>query len=63
MPQAATFESLSVPFQDRTSTERILLATFIHENRDQGLATPFTFDRAHRGPAETLPGQEARHGP
>jgi transposase-like protein len=28
-------------FQDRTSMERILFATFIHENRNQGLATPF----------------------
>lgn len=63
MPQTATIESLPVAFQDRTSTERILFATFIHENRNQGLATPFTFDRAYRGPAETLPGQEARHGP
>jgi len=28
-------------FQDRTSMERILFAVFIHENRNQGLATPF----------------------
>jgi transposase-like protein len=29
------------PFQDRTSMERILFAVFLHENRNQGLATPF----------------------
>jgi putative transposase len=28
-------------FQDRTSMERILFAVFMHENRNQGLATPF----------------------
>jgi putative transposase len=28
-------------FQDRTSMERILFAVFTHENRNQGLATPF----------------------
>jgi putative transposase len=28
-------------FQDRTSIERILFAVFMHENRNQGLATPF----------------------
>lgn len=28
-------------FQDRSSMERILLPVFIHENRNQGLATPF----------------------
>jgi putative transposase len=28
-------------FQDRTSMERILFAVFMHENRTQGLATPF----------------------
>jgi putative transposase len=28
-------------FQDKTSMERILFAVFIHENRNQGLATPF----------------------
>jgi hypothetical protein len=28
-------------FQDRTSMERILLAVFLHENRNQGLAAPF----------------------
>jgi putative transposase len=28
-------------FQDRTSMERILFAVFIHENRNQRLATPF----------------------
>jgi transposase-like protein len=28
-------------FQDRTSMERILFAIFTHENRNQGLATPF----------------------
>ena len=28
-------------FQDRTSMESILFAVFIHENRNQGLATPF----------------------
>jgi putative transposase len=28
-------------FQDRTSMERILFAVFLHENRNQGLATPF----------------------
>jgi transposase-like protein len=28
-------------FQDRTSMDRILFAVFIHENRNQGLATPF----------------------
>jgi putative transposase len=28
-------------FQDKTSMERILFAVFMHENRNQGLATPF----------------------
>jgi transposase-like protein len=28
-------------FQDRTSMDRILFAVFIHENRNQALATPF----------------------
>ena len=28
-------------FQDRTSMERILFAVFMHENRNQGLVTPF----------------------
>jgi putative transposase len=28
-------------FQDKTSIERILFAVFTHENRNQGLATPF----------------------
>jgi putative transposase len=28
-------------FQDRTSMERILFAVFMHENPNQGLATPF----------------------
>jgi transposase-like protein len=28
-------------FQDRTSMDRILFAVFTHENRNQGLATPF----------------------
>src|ERR671918_2213023 len=28
-------------FQDRTSMARILFAVFLHENRNQGLATPF----------------------
>ena len=28
-------------FQDKTSMERILFALFMHENRNQGLATPF----------------------
>jgi transposase-like protein len=28
-------------FQDRTSMDRILFAVFMHENRNQGLATPF----------------------
>ena len=28
-------------FQDPTSMERILFAVFMHENRNQGLATPF----------------------
>jgi transposase-like protein len=28
-------------FQDRTSMERILFAVLMHENRNQGLATPF----------------------
>jgi transposase-like protein len=28
-------------FQDRTSMERILFAVFVHENRNQGLATHF----------------------
>lgn len=28
-------------FQDRTSMERILFAVFLHENRNQGLTTPF----------------------
>jgi putative transposase len=28
-------------FQDRTSMDRILFAVFMHENRDQGLATAF----------------------
>ena len=27
-------------FQDRTSMARILFAVFLHENRNQGLATP-----------------------
>jgi putative transposase len=29
-------------FQDKTSMDRILFAVFTHENRNQGLATPFT---------------------
>ena len=28
-------------FQDKTSIERTLFAVFMHENRNQGLATPF----------------------
>jgi hypothetical protein len=28
-------------FQDRTSMDRILFAVFMHENRNQALATPF----------------------
>ena len=28
-------------FQDKTSMDRILFAVFLHENRNQGLATPF----------------------
>ena len=28
-------------FQDNTSMDRILFAVFMHENRNQGLATPF----------------------
>ena len=28
-------------FQDKTSIDRILFAVFMHENRNQGLATPF----------------------
>jgi transposase-like protein len=28
-------------FQDKTSVDRILFAVFLHENRNQGLATPF----------------------
>ena len=28
-------------FQDQTSMERILFAVFMHENRNQGLSTPF----------------------
>jgi hypothetical protein len=28
-------------FQDKTSMERILFAVFLHENPNQGLATPF----------------------
>ena len=28
-------------FQDRTSMDRILFAVFIHENRNQGVSTPF----------------------
>ena len=28
-------------FQDKTSMDRILFAVFMHENRNQGLATPF----------------------
>jgi transposase-like protein len=28
-------------FQDKTSMDRILFAVFTHENRNQGLATPF----------------------
>ena len=28
-------------FQDRTSMDRILFAVLLHENRNQGLATPF----------------------
>ena len=28
-------------FQDKTSMQRILFALFMHENRNQGLATPF----------------------
>ena len=29
-------------FQDRTSMDRILFAVFIHENKSQGVATPFS---------------------
>jgi putative transposase len=32
-------------FQDKTSIERILFAVFMHENRNQGLATPFALTR------------------
>ena len=28
-------------FQDRTSMERILFAVFTHENKSQGISTPF----------------------
>jgi hypothetical protein len=28
-------------FQDKTSMDRILFAVLIHENRNQGLSTPF----------------------
>jgi transposase-like protein len=28
-------------FQDKTSMDRILFAVFMHENHNQGLATPF----------------------
>ena len=35
-------------FQDRTSMERILFAVFIHENRNQGLATPFALTQTFR---------------
>lgn len=28
-------------FQDRTSMDHILFAVFMHENRKQGLSTPF----------------------
>lgn len=33
-------------FQDRTSMERILFAVFLHENRNQGLATPFALTQS-----------------
>jgi transposase-like protein len=33
-------------FQDRTSMERILFAVFMHENRNQGLATPFALTQS-----------------
>jgi putative transposase len=33
-------------FQDRTSMDRILFAVFIHENRNQGLATPFALTQS-----------------
>ena len=34
-------------FQDRTSMERILFAVFLHENRNQGLATPFALTQTY----------------
>ena len=33
-------------FQDKTSMERILFAVFMHENRNQGLATPFALTQS-----------------
>jgi putative transposase len=33
-------------FQDRTSMDRILFAVFLHENRNQGLATPFALTQS-----------------
>jgi putative transposase len=39
-------------FQDKTSMERILFAVFLHENRNQGLATPFALtNNSSRYPA------------
>ncbi|MCE3248317.1 MAG: transposase, family [Geminicoccaceae bacterium] len=36
-------------FQDRTSMDRILFAVFMHENRNQGLATPFALTQTRPG--------------
>jgi putative transposase len=33
-------------FQDKTSMDRILFAVFMHENRNQGLATPFALTQS-----------------
>jgi putative transposase len=33
-------------FQDRTAMDRILFAVFMHENRNQGLATPFALTQS-----------------
>ena len=34
-------------FQDRTSMDRILFAVFIHENKSQGVATPFSLTHSN----------------
>src|ERR1700724_2588526 len=35
-------------FQDRTSMDRILFAVFIHENKSQGVSTPFLLTQNNR---------------